>query len=321
MSMERMKRVLPCVLAMGLALFAHQSFAQNLIGSSQLRRTVDSSDHTLFGSVLVQKLASGKQEVYVQVSGLGEDNFYIALGTTSPFYTTNSLENLIAPLNRAKLSTGAWNRRLVGNGVAPLEFQEFDVGDLTELAGRYLTVGQPGNDELVQNTSFTNIVNGITNIITGTYIPLPPPAVTNGILDILWAPIPTLSTDPGASSFNHTLKLSLPGPPNPSPNAIGILKTRFNNASGESLFQLRINHMTKGQTYSVWIANAAVAPTELIKAGDLVLTAGGSSGTFIRDTRFGDPIPQNYGNPGELSGRVIQVRDAFDVIHLSGVIP
>jgi len=321
MSDKIMNKFLQCGFAMGLAVFVSQSLGQDLVARSQLRRTVDSSVQTVYGTVFIEKTASGKQEVFVQVSGLGEENFYVALGTNSPFYTTNSLENLIAPLNRAKLSTGAWNRTLVGNGAAPLELQQVDVGDVTELAGRYLTIGQPGTDLLVQNTVFTNVVNGITNILTTTFIPLPPPSVTNGILDILWAPIPTLSAHPSASSFNRKINLTRPGPPSPSPKAIGTLKTRFNNAAGESRFEVRISHMTKGQTYSVWIANDATAPTALIQAGDVVMTTGGSSGAFIRDTRYGDPMPQEYGNPGELSGRVIQIRDAFDVIHLDGIIP
>ena len=47
----------------------------------------------------------------------------------------------------------------------------------------------------------------------------------------------------------------------------------------------------------------------------------GGSATLVRDTQYADPLPQQTRDIGELSGRVVQIRDAFDVVHLQGIMP
>ena len=47
----------------------------------------------------------------------------------------------------------------------------------------------------------------------------------------------------------------------------------------------------------------------------------GSTATFVRDTIFGDPLPLQARDIGDLSGRLLQIRDAFDIVHLQGLMP
>ena len=47
----------------------------------------------------------------------------------------------------------------------------------------------------------------------------------------------------------------------------------------------------------------------------------GSTARLVRDTQFGDPLPQQARDVGDLSGRVIQVRDEFKIVHLQGILP
>ena len=65
MSMQK-KRLLPCVFAVGLALLAHQSFAQELVARSQLRRTVDPSTRSARGSVLMTVDTKGNQTFQIR---------------------------------------------------------------------------------------------------------------------------------------------------------------------------------------------------------------------------------------------------------------
>ena len=37
----------------------------------------------------------------------------------------------------------------------------------------------------------------------------------------------------------------------------------------------------------------------------------GSTATLVRDTQFADPLPQQARDIGDLSGRIVEVRDAF----------
>ena len=47
----------------------------------------------------------------------------------------------------------------------------------------------------------------------------------------------------------------------------------------------------------------------------------GAQQQFLRDTKFGDPLPLQSRNVIDLSGHVIQIRDAFGAVHLEGVVP
>ena len=73
---EKTEKIVPVqFLAMSLALFAIRVFAQELVARSQLRRTVDPSPRSAFGTVLVSIDANGKETFQVNVRDLGQDNF------------------------------------------------------------------------------------------------------------------------------------------------------------------------------------------------------------------------------------------------------
>ena len=97
---------------------------------------------------------------------------------------------------------------------------------------------------------------------------------------------------------------------------------RFKGTSGESVFDIKATRLEAGQAYHVWVANSTNQNSFLlIDAGTMTTSKFGSSARFLRDTRFGDPLPQQARDAGDLSGNVVEIRDEFDFVHLQGVLP
>jgi hypothetical protein len=51
------------------------------------------------------------------------------------------------------------------------------------------------------------------------------------------------------------------------------------------------------------------------------MTSISSSARYLRDTKFGDPLPQQVRDAGDLSGHIIEIRDQFDFVYLTGLVP
>jgi hypothetical protein len=161
----------------------------------------------------------------------------------------------------------------------------------------------------------------VTNIVTG--IPVPTPNVTNVVAVILWAPLYAPTVDPGAGSYlRKDTMIPLAVAP-PSPGAKGTIAVRFKGTLGESVFDVKASKLTPGQVYHVYIADSTNQNTfVLIDAGTMTTSKSGSTARFLRDTRFGDPLPQQVRDAGDLSGRIIEIRDDFGIfIHLQGIVP
>jgi hypothetical protein len=318
-----------CLFVFTGVLLAGQSDAQNLIARSQLRRTVDPSPRAAFGSALMTIDTSGKQTFQVKVFDLGEDNFgpdieeeFIISTNVVPFVP-------LAPLDRTNVKKGNWSRTFVGVGQAPTDFLPF-FGDLTELNGNIVTVDQPGTPFVT--TTFTNIIGGVTNIsmgvtnIVGTTtniingIVIPNPGQTSTVFSVLWAPLPALTSQPGLLSYHR--RSTLVTVSDASPHARGTVKISFTGPTGRSVLDVRAVNLTRGQQYTLFIANTTnqnmtvMIPVDKMTQKDL-----GPTARFLRDTQFADPLPQQVRDVGDLSGRIIQIRDAFDDVHLQGVIP
>lgn len=282
--------------------------------NSQLRRTVDPSERSAYGTVNFT-VKGPKQSCTVSIEGLGETDFGIFVGAT-PQPDTNALIYGVAPLDRTNEKKGAWFRRFTSDtGMAPLEFQ---VDDLRFLSGGIVVIGKA--DTRLLETGITNVVDGVTNIVVG--IPLPLPDTTNIVGGVLWAPIPAIVPNPGDFSYNATVKVLPPEEPAPSPKAKATAKIRFNGQTGQSVLDIRARGLVRGQTYTVYIGDSTNQPPAiLIPAGTMKPNKTSSQHRFIRDTAYGDPLPQQVRDVVELSGRRVDIRDNFGNNHLSFILP
>src|ERR1051326_7035564 len=313
----KMNRLLISLCAVGcVALFvsfvlsvsAGPASAPSFAGS-QFQRTVDPSERSAFGTVKFKKDGL-KQSVVFQVNNLAEESFGIFIGDF-PFFTTNVLLDTVSLLNRASVKKGTWYSVMKSDNGAPLEFS---VNDLDDLAGTFLTVAKPEDINLL--IGVTNVIGNVTNVIFGQEIPS---SSTTTVFAVLWAPVPALSANPSADSFSRKANFALADSPLPNPQSKAIVQTKFNAVQGRSILDVRATGLVQGQEYSVWITD--VDGLIFVPAGDMTVNRNGSSARFIRDTQFGDPLPQQSRDVRDLSGRAIVIRDKFGNVHLEGIIP
>ena len=297
--------------------------------ASQLRRTLEDSERSAFGQVKLKETPT-KQTFDTVLSKLAQESFrvYITTNLNSGF-NTNDFVFSVAPLDRKSIKGGKWQRKLTGSGQSPDAVLSY-FADLSGLGGRQVVIARPGPDILVSLTNAFNCVTNIpfgstttnvvciTNIIVG--VPLFDPAVTGTVSAVMWAPIPDFLAKPGVANFKQTATLLLPGGVPPSPAAKGQIRLRFNNAKGQSVLEVRATGLTRGQVYSLWLGDSAT-PSVLVKAGDMILKQDGSQARFVRDTKFGDPLPQQVPFLENLSGRPIAILDEFESPHLVGTLP
>lgn len=293
-------------------------FGADPIARSQLRRTVDPSERSATGSILLRQ--HHNQQIFeATITGLGEESFGLFTGPKSNF-STGCCIYAVAPLDRSNVKKGKWSRRLVGIDGAPAELVNLGVDNLQDLAGSEAEISSPKVNNLIQG--ITNVVGNVTNIIVG--IQVPAGNITNEVASSLWAPLYPLSLDPNANSYLRKTTILPPvGTPAPSPGAKAKLTVRFKGGLGRSTFDISASKLTRGQVYHAWIANSTnQVDFILIDAGTLTSSKNASTFRYTRDTRYGDPLPQQARDSGDLSGRVIQIRDEFGrFIHLEGVIP
>jgi len=329
------------VVALGVSLFifstrSARAAGGTLIARSQLRRVVDLSPRSAVGSVVASIDSNGKETFQVDVKKLGEANFTLFV-YDEPSPTTNLVFGAdLPPLARTNVKKGTWSRKLVGLGEAPTDFLPF-VGNLASLDNTSLDISQPGVPTVT--TIFTNIIAGVTNIDMGVTnvvgnvtniiegIVIPNPGQTGQVFSVLWAPLYGLTTDPSALSYHRHGELVAIG--DASPKAVGSMNISFNGNSGRSVLKIRAANLTPGQQYTLFIANTTNHDfTVMLPVDNMTQKDLGSTATFVRDTQFGDPLPK-LGDPspvqardiGDLSGHIVQIRDAFDVVHLQGDMP
>ncbi|MEI6085419.1 MAG: hypothetical protein WCS70_14125 [Verrucomicrobiota bacterium] len=296
--------------------------------NAQFRRTVDPSPRAASGRATFRVSNSGaKQTCTIQISDLTLTDFGIFIGA-SPTPDTNSLISGVAPLNRTNLKKGTWSRILTGVNGAPLEF---DVPNLNDLAGGTIYIAGAEDNALesgVTNitgcaTNITGTTTNITGCVTNTYFGIPlNTGGTGTVSTILWAPIPPILAKPAEFNYRNSLNMDLPPAPAPSPSAKGKVSVKFNNSQGQSILDIQGSNLTAGQTYTVFIGDTTNNPPfVLVDAGTMTSNKNGSDQQFLRDTKFGDPLPFQARDVIDLSGRVIQIRDAFGEVHLRGIIP
>jgi hypothetical protein len=310
-----MRSLLLSLFVGGLAFLPRGAFGQNLVSRSQLRRTVDPSERSATGEIILTVDNNGKQTMQANVGGLGLEAFALFQAPYATF-VTNCCTDGIAPLNQLNVAKGTWSRLVTGTNAPPPELINLGYANLSDLDGTRADIAGPAS-VLSEIVTSTNIVGNTTNLVMG--IPVPTPVVTNIVQTVLWAPLYAPSADPSSRSYLRKGTLSLPDVP-PGPGAKATVTVRFNGSSGESIFDVRATHLERGQVYQVWIADTTNQTSYvLIDAG--TMTSISSSARYLRDTKFGDPLPQQVRDAGDLSGHIIEIRDQFDFVYLTGLVP
>lgn len=313
------KCLLSCTLVIGLLFVASGSFAQNLIARSQFRRVVDPSERSSTGT-LVLRTKGSLQIVEFGIRGLAQDSFatYFSPDLNFPFeISTNFFLFSVSPLDRTNAKRGNWFARLVGTNEAPplIPF----ITDLNQAGSNLFEIGKVDDSALI--VGVTNVIGTVTNVVMG--IPVPLQDKTNVVSTTMWAPAPALSANPSKLSYRRKVELAVPAVP-PVPKAKGVVKYKFNGSTGRSTFEVDVSNLSRGQTPHVFIADSTNTTFSLIDAGTMTPSPSGRTDKYIRDTQFGDPLPQQARDAGDLSGRVIEILDLNGnppFIYLEGVIP
>jgi hypothetical protein len=139
-------------------------------------------------------------------------------------------------------------------------------------------------------------------------------------ITVLTGPLPALAAGVGQGNFNHKSKLSLPASP-ASPKAKGDVRSRYLAKKGQSELTVNVREVAKGNAYSLWIETAAGSGVLENVPG---LVAVGKSGKVARlhvNTKTGAGLPFGVATVSELAGRKLEVRDAQDIVHLTGIVP
>jgi hypothetical protein len=295
--------------------------ASRILARSQFRRTVDPSPQGPVGDLLLVEDSNGQQTLRAEIRRLDVTDLSLQVAANYYYDGTNSPVSYVAPVNRVGIQRGNWNAKLVGTNGAPPQLQVYEIGNLSDMSDLFsFDIGNPGSTNIVGGTNSidlvctvsngisvctytTNIVGGVTNIYINSYV---------------WAPVPPLVPKPAVFNFRAKNKFERP-PLAPSPHATGTMLMTYNGTQGRSLFDFRINEMTKGQSYALWVSDGGTN----WNAGnfDYLATPGGTNLRFRRDTAKGDPLPLQMPSNAYLTNRVFQVRDGFGVVHLQGVIP
>jgi hypothetical protein len=290
-----LRRFVPLVaLLPGLAASALGASQPTISAVSTFQSEVASTSPGACGTAVLEE--KGPNQIFsVTINNLGgvsngtSGSFGVFVG---PANTTNSPINLIGPMN-LQGSDNTWVLEYEATGAPPAQL---GVTNMEELVGQYLLIANPG---------YTNIVHGVTNEIVEA---------------VLFTRIPPFTTKAEAPHFNRKSLLTPPSIP-PDSREKGWVKTVYSGSQGRSFFDLSAYHLSGGGTYSIFIEDPP-ASSNMSDIGFLVIpTNVMHSASYSCDTRKGETLPFNSPTVSDLSGRMIQIRDAFGEIHLQGTIP
>jgi len=338
MKRNRRSSLTPSILTMALlscvAVGAWGASHQPMLAVGTFQREVDTPSPGPFGTTVLEEKGSD------QIFSVTVDNLSgLAAGTVgsggtsasnasfavyfSAANNTNTPVFFIAPLNLLG-TNDTWTLKYEGVGAAPAQL---GVADLQDLSGLYVVIGNPGPTNIVGGVTnivgcTTNVVDGATNVVgCATNIV---GGVTNSFVNaVLYTQVPAFTTKSEAPRFNRkSLLTTLSVPPNPIEK--GYVRTIFTGSQGRSEFDIYAKNLTGGQSYSIFIEFHIPSPSSTIMSniGSLAISTNNiHTGTYSRDTRRGETLPFSFPTVNDLSGRAIQIRDAFDEIHLEGTIP
>ena len=138
----------------------------------------------------------------------------------------------------------------------------------------------------------------------------------------LRALITPLVTRPTSLSYSKLVHLTAPQPV-PSPRATGLIRTRYNGATGGSLLEIRVRRLAAGNTYCCVFTWSSTPPTSVDCSGGNDNFQG--QGVVRFDTKKGEDLPGGLATGvttiEDLAGMNIFVVDPFGIVHLQGTIP
>jgi hypothetical protein len=293
--------------------------APRVSATTTFQRAVDTPSPGPLGTVKLVMQPNGKETFEVNISKLEGQSFGLFFGEENTFNTNTVF--LIGPLSL--VTNGHWKLHYEAVGHAP---PQLPVAHLDDLEGLFLFVSNPSGDTNVTGcvTNITDctlsIVGGVTNFdncvtnITG--------CVTNPVVSsVLVAQVPPLTAKPQIFSHMGRSLLTTDEMPNapPSLNAMGTVTVKFSGSTGVSMLDIRASRLAGGQSYSLWFSTEIGGSTYTNVAS--LTPAGSPKVAFTRNTKMGETLPMLASTVTNLSGRNIQIRDAFDLVHLQGTIP
>lgn len=253
------------------------------------QRSIDTPGFGPTATALLKKHGT-KQIFSVTAQNLGGGSFGVFFGAAND---TNTPVFLVAAMDRQ----GTNDTRVLkysADGAAP---PQLGFADVEDMVGLYLFIASPGR---------TNISpSGVTNYIVNA---------------VLFAQIPPLTTKADATRFKLKSPLAPPAFAPPNPLTKGYVKSSFIGTQGRSVLNIFASHLSGGGSYTIMVEDPP-ASMNMTNIGNLVLSPDTRNGTFSRDTRKGETLPLQANTVQDLSGRAIEIRDAFDETHLEGVIP
>jgi len=298
--------------AFALAAALLSGFAASTLGASRpaiyavstFQATVSATSPGAFGTAVLEE--KGSNQIFsVTINNLsGTSNgtsgsFGVFVGAAN---NTNSLVYLIGPMS-LQGTNSTWALKYEAVGAAPVQLSDTNrlgqlaVTNLYDLAGRYLLIANPG---------YTNVVNNVTNEV---------------VYAVLFTQIPAFTAKAEAPHYDRKLPLIVPDVDPPNPSEKGYVKTIYTGSQGRSVFDISAFHLSGGGTYSILVEDPPLS-MKMTNIGSLMISTNNiHTGTYNIDTREGETLPFSSPTVGNLSGRAIQIRDAFNEIHLEGRIP
>jgi hypothetical protein len=280
-------------------------------GRSTFQRRGDSPSPGPSGTLSLKK-SGDKQMVAVDIQDLPGDSFGLFFG----FLHTPGTNIIfpIGPLDENPDDRWSMQYNSVGSAHPALP-----VEDIEDMAGLFLTIATTIN-------STTNLVDCVTNIVCTTNELMELICTTN--LDscatniiypsFLFTQVPRLTSGTGQFNSKGKDSLELPELP-PSSKAKGTVQTKFTATQGRSFLCILADGLLGGQVYSLWMSTN-VGGSVVTNIGEMVELKR-TSRVFKRDTKLGETLPGEVGSVTNLYGFNFEIRDAFDNVYLSGVVP
>jgi hypothetical protein len=130
-------------------------------------------------------------------------------------------------------------------------------------------------------------------------------------------------SSPAALSYTRR-SILVPSSSPPSPDAIGEVLVKLNGTRGTSLFQVRAQHLSKGNAYCIYLLPDFGFPAQICDSVSNLLNGASIDrvDTKTGESIFGDgPLTNGVVRIDQLSGMVIEIRDNFGATHLRGYVP
>jgi hypothetical protein len=161
-------------------------------------------------------------------------------------------------------------------------------------------------------------LSDVTNLV-GRFVVIAD-AATNVYLETI---VPRLVLLPASLSYTHRADLVRPGDA-PSPNAKGQIIVKLNGKRGTSVLEVKARRLDVGDGYCAYVLPFIGAAVELCVP---MTNSVDGAALWLGDTSQGQQLyngaieVDHVVRVDQLSGKVIEIQDAFGATHLEGTIP